>query len=209
MSLSGQYPYRVGSQDSSTTASAGSNHSSSQTAPSTYSHSAPNETKSPSQLAADGTAIPQERLSLESPNQQDYVNTGSVSEGYFPGQTAIGSMNQTQPYMDMHSSHLSSAQSYAPQGATAGSLPHYQPYQQQPPVIQQGSTTYAPASGTYPSYGYSNGVTSPQSGSQPVSTAMNSQVPAQLLPLPGEILFVSSVMRCLYRVRVIRDYVLT
>ncbi|KAJ9209244.1 hypothetical protein DTO166G4_9163 [Paecilomyces variotii] len=92
-------------------------------------------------------------------------------------------MNQTQPYMDVHSSHLSSAQPYASQGATAGSLTHYQPYQQ-PPVLHPGSTTYAPT-GSYSHYGYANGVTSPQAASQPSTTSMTSQVPAQLLPLPA------------------------
>lgn len=83
--------------------------------------------------------------------------------------------------MDVHSSHLSSAQPYASQAATAGGMSHYS-YPQQPPIMQPASSTYGPAS-SYPQYGY--GVTSPQSATQPPSTSMSSQVQAQLLPLPG------------------------
>ncbi|PLB47057.1 apses transcription factor StuA [Aspergillus steynii IBT 23096] len=90
-------------------------------------------------------------------------------------------MNQTQPYMDVHSSHLSSAQPYASHAATAGGIPHYQ-YHQQPPVLQPASTSYGPAS-SYSQYAYPGGVTSSQGGHQP-PTSMGAQVPAQLLPLP-------------------------
>jgi protein SOK2 len=94
-------------------------------------------------------------------------------------------MNQTQPYMDVHPSHFSSPQPYASHGATAGAMASY-PHYQQPPVLQQpGSTGYPSTASSY-SYGYTNGVTSPQTTSQPPSTSMSSQVPAQLLPLPGE-----------------------
>ncbi|OQE20536.1 hypothetical protein PENSTE_c013G03053 [Penicillium steckii] len=87
-------------------------------------------------------------------------------------------MNQTQPYMDVHS-HMSSAQPYASQGATAGAMPHYN-YHQQPPVLQPASS-YGPAS--YSQYGYPNGVTSPPTGHPPPS-GLTGQMPAQLLPLP-------------------------
>ncbi|CEL01512.1 Putative Cell pattern formation-associated protein stuA [Aspergillus calidoustus] len=89
------------------------------------------------------------------------------------------SMNQPQPYMDVHS-HLSSGQPYASHPATAGAM-HYQ-YPQQPPVLQPTST-YGPAS-SYSPYPYPNGVTSSQSAPQAPATSMGSQVPAQLLPLP-------------------------
>ncbi|KAL4942004.1 hypothetical protein BDV06DRAFT_170651 [Aspergillus oleicola] len=92
----------------------------------------------------------------------------------------MASMNQSQPYMDVHS-HLSSGQPYGSHPATAGALTHY-PYSQQPPVLQPTST-YGPAS-SYSQYPYPNGVTSTQSAPQPPTTSMSSQVPAQLLPLP-------------------------
>src|SRR2546423_7349786 len=76
-------------------------------------------------------------------------------------------MNQPQPYLDMHSApHMSSAQPYASQPATSGGVPHYPQYQQQQ-VLQPGSGPYAPAPTSYGTYGYANGVTSPQSASQP------------------------------------------
>ena len=95
-------------------------------------------------------------------------------------------MNQGQPYMDMHSApHMSSAQPYASQPATSGGVPQYPQYQQQQ-VLQPGSGHYAPAPTSYGTYGYANGVTSPQSGSQPGSTPVGSQVPSHGLTLPGE-----------------------
>jgi protein SOK2 len=113
----------------------------------------------------------QPRLPLDS----EYV----AQEGYYPSPTSLGSMNQTQPYMDVHS-HMSSAQSYASQGATAGAMPHYN-YHQQPSVLQPASS-YGPAS--YSQYGYPNGVTSPPTGHPPPPSSMAGQMPAQLLPLP-------------------------
>lgn len=114
----------------------------------------------------------------------------TVSDSYYPAPTALSSsMNHTPPYMDVHSSHLSSAaQPYASQAAPAGGIPHYSPYSQQPPVLQPASTTYGPAS-SYSQYGYPGSVASPQSATQPPPTSMSSQMPAQLLPLPGESAF--------------------
>ncbi|KAL4889794.1 hypothetical protein BDV59DRAFT_103920 [Aspergillus ambiguus] len=86
-------------------------------------------------------------------------------------------MNSTQPYMDVHSSHLSSAQPYASQAAPAGGMAHYPGYHQ-PPVLQPAST-YGPTS-SYSQYAYPSGVTS----SQPPPSSMSSHVPTQLLPLP-------------------------
>ncbi|KAL4880478.1 hypothetical protein BJY04DRAFT_78825 [Aspergillus karnatakaensis] len=93
----------------------------------------------------------------------------------------MASMNQPQPYMDVHS-HLSSGQPYASHAATAGALTHYQ-YSQQPPVLQP-TASYGPAS-SYSQYPYPNGVASSQSAPQPPTTSMTSQVPTQLLPLPA------------------------
>lgn len=80
---------------------------------------------------------------------------------------------------------MSTGQSYTPQSATAGGMSHYPQYQQQPPVLQPGPGSYAPSPSSYGQYGYSNGVTSPQGGGQPVSAPMGGQMNSQLLPLPG------------------------
>ncbi|KAJ5668875.1 hypothetical protein N7462_009945 [Penicillium macrosclerotiorum] len=132
--------------------------------------SAVQEPRSPPPAADLGT---QGRLSLDS----EYGI--APTDSYYPSPTSLGSMNQTQPYMDVHS-HLSSAQPYAPQAATAGAMSHY-PYHQQPPVLQPTSS-YAPAS--YPQYGYPNAVTSPPTGHPPPASSMGGQMPSQLLPLP-------------------------
>ncbi|KAJ5151039.1 uncharacterized protein N7482_010291 [Penicillium canariense] len=101
------------------------------------------------------------------------------SDGFYPSPTSLGSMNHTQPYMDVHP-HMSSAQPYASQGATASAMSHYQ-YPHQPPVLQPASS-YAPS--PYPQYGYPNGVTSPPTGHAPPVSSMGGQMGAQLLPLP-------------------------
>lgn len=143
-----------------------------------------NEARSPppsGDLAAGG----QGRLSLDSSAPQDYsITQHPVSDSYYSHGGSIGSMNQTQPYMDVHSSHLSSAQPYASHAATAGGITHYPQYHQQPPVLQPASTSYGPAS-SYTQYAWPAGVTSSQ-GHQP-PTSMSAQVPAQLLPLPGKL----------------------
>ncbi|KAJ9500389.1 hypothetical protein LTR99_001592 [Exophiala xenobiotica] len=74
-------------------------------------------------------------------------------------------MNQAQPYMDMHpGSHISSGPSYShPATAPMG---HYQPYQQ-PPILPPASAHY-PHPQAYSTYGYANGITSPQSAAGPV-----------------------------------------
>ena len=66
--------------------------------------SVPNEPRSP---PADLSGT-QGRLSLDS----EYSIPPSVNDGYYPSPTSLGSMNQA-PYMDVHASHMSSAQSYA------------------------------------------------------------------------------------------------
>ncbi|KAJ5084242.1 hypothetical protein NUU61_008821 [Penicillium alfredii] len=120
----------------------------------------------------------QGRLSLDS--GADYsIPPASVHDGYYPSPTSLGSMNQSQPYMDVPS-HLSSAQPYTSQGATSGTMPQY-PYPQQPPVLQP-SSTYAPA--PYSQYGYPSGVTSPPTGHPASSSSIGGQIPSQLLPLP-------------------------
>ena len=59
----------------------------------------------------------------------------------------------------------------------------YSHYQQPPPLLPPGSAGYPSTPGSY-SYPYSNGVAST---TQPASNSISSQVPAQILPLPGKI----------------------
>ncbi|QSS51723.1 cell pattern formation-associated protein [Histoplasma capsulatum var. duboisii H88] len=92
-------------------------------------------------------------------------------------------MNQTQPYLDVHASHLPSAQPYSSHSTSASGIPPYQ--YSQPPVLQPGSSYSSSGASSYPSYGYPNGVTSPQSATQAVTNTMSSHVPAQILPLPA------------------------
>lgn len=72
--------------------------------------------------------------------------------------------------------HMSAGQAPPPQTVTSNALPHYG--HPQPTLLQPGPAQYAPS--PYPQYGYSNGLTSPQSA-PPVSNSMNSTV----LPPPG------------------------
>ncbi|KAK2775925.1 hypothetical protein FQN52_003860 [Onygenales sp. PD_12] len=176
-------PGRIGSQDSvtSTSSSTGSNTASSVAGFPTYPQPTPGEAKNPPSSSTDGAGGVHSRYSLESANQPDYLTGGSVSEGYNHNQS--GSMNQTQQYMDVHASHLSSAQSYSSHGAPASGIPPYQ--YSQPPLLQSGSAPYPSSASSYPPYGYPNGVTSPQSATQAVTNALSSHAPAQLLPLPA------------------------
>ncbi|KAL9109002.1 MAG: hypothetical protein Q9227_006242 [Pyrenula ochraceoflavens] len=93
-------------------------------------------------------------------------------------------MNHTQSYLDMHPSHMSSAQPYASQAATTGGLSHYSHYQQ-PPVLQPNVTNYAPSPSSYTPYGYPNGVTSPHSGAQPSGGMHYPSLPAMAAPPHG------------------------
>ncbi|KMW69476.1 hypothetical protein BDDG_13619 [Blastomyces dermatitidis ATCC 18188] len=176
---------RIGSQDSSisTVSSTGSNSASSVASYTTYSQAPTGEAKNPPPSSTDGAGGVRSRYSLESTSQPDYLAGGTVSEGYSITQTALGSMNQTQSYLDVHTSHLSSAQPYSSHGTPASSIPPYQ--YSQPPVLQSGSSYSSSGASSYPSYGYPNGVASPQSATQAVTNALSSHVPAQILPLPG------------------------
>ncbi|EEH49188.2 uncharacterized protein PADG_05267 [Paracoccidioides brasiliensis Pb18] len=174
---------RTGSQDSliSTTSSSGSN--SAGAVVSYFPQGPTGEAKNPPPSSSDGAGGVPSRYSLESTSQPDYLAGGTVSDGYSHSQTSLGSMNQTQPYLDVHTSHLSSAQPYSSHGTPATGIPPYQ--YSQPPVLQSGSSYSSTGSSSYPSYGYSNGVTSPQSATQAVTNALTAHVPAQILPLPA------------------------
>ncbi|ETS81300.1 hypothetical protein PFICI_06302 [Pestalotiopsis fici W106-1] len=85
-------------------------------------------------------------------------------------------MNSAGPDM-YYQQHMSAGPAPTPQTVTSNALPpHYG--HQQPTLLQPGPAQYAPA--PYPQYGYSNGLTSPQSA-PPVSNSMGSTV----LPPPG------------------------
>lgn len=133
--------------------------------------------------SANPSAGSQARVSLDSSSTQDYSFPPTpTTEGYYPGQNPMASMNQPSSYMDVPT-HMSSAQPYASHAATTGPLTQYQ-YPPQPPVLPPTST-YGPAS-SYSHYPYPNGVASSQAASQPPSS-MGTQMPAQILPLPGEL----------------------
>lgn len=83
-------------------------------------------------------------------------------------------MNQTQGYMDVHSSHLASSQPYS-QGPTE-SVAHYNHY---PPLLHHGSYSHG---SSYPPYGYANGVSSPAT-SQPMTNALAPSVHTTHLPV--------------------------
>jgi len=75
--------------------------------------------------------------------------------------------------MDMHAPHhMSSAPSYS-HPASAAPMQHYPQYQPQP-VMQPSSAHYGPPP-TYSSYGYPNGVTSPQSAGGHIGPGVQSQ----------------------------------
>ena len=184
-SSTGSLSSRVGSLDSSS--NPGSSHyNSSQTSSFSYPNgSSRGEIKTPSPTQTSyGLAEHVRDIPPETSHHPEYPNTQQAPPGYAQTADPYGSMNQAPSYME---SHLSGGQSYAPQVATAGGMSHYPQYQQQPPVLQPGPSSYAPSPGSYGQYGYTNGVTSPQSGAQSVSAPMGSQVPAQLLPLPGRL----------------------
>lgn len=173
--LSGHPSFSAGDLDSSVASSASGSFTPRSTV-SVYPQSAVREVKTPPDHT-DGDRGNRGRLSLDSVSHSDpSIASNPVTDASYPPQSAIYSMNQTQPYMDVHSSHLTSAQPYASQGTTSGTLVPYS-YQPQP------SVAYPSAASSYPQYGYTpNGVPAPpQSVSQPPS----SQVPAQLLPLPA------------------------
>lgn len=97
-------------------------------------------------------------------------------EDYRPSSAALlGNMNQTQPYMDMPSSHLTSTQPYSSQAGSTDHLPHYSHYSQPPILHHPGPPTYSHGTTPYSAYGYPNSVSSPQSASHP---------PANMLSLP-------------------------
>jgi enhanced filamentous growth protein 1 len=84
-------------------------------------------------------------------------------------------MNSAGPDM-YYPQHMSAGPAPTPQTVTSNALPHYG--HQQPPLLQPGPAQYSAA--PYPQYGYSNGLTSPQSA-PPVSGSMGPNV----LPPPG------------------------
>lgn len=95
------------------------------------------------------------------------------------------SMNQTQAYMEVHPSHMPSAQPYHPHGPPSGPLGPYGQHYHSAALLPTGST-YGPSADSYPSYNGYGGMTSPPATSHSVPPPMTSQVGSQILPIPGE-----------------------
>lgn len=165
----------------------GNQYPSSQTSSSSYSNTQTGiGLRTPSPSPTSQTIVSQAQGLPDEPTEHtDYSHQTSSISQYAPiAEPYSNTMNQPQ-YIDSHQPHMSAAQSYAPQPTTAGSMSHYPHYQQQPSVLQPGPGSYAPSPSTYGPYAYTNGVTSPQGGGQPVSSSMGPQMNSGLLPLPG------------------------
>ena len=145
------------------------------------------KTPSPSPTAQDLTPPHCHGLPDDSPEHINCSSSTANIQPYEPlAERFKDAMNQQQ-YLESHQSYSSAGQSYAPQPATTGGMPHYPQYQQQPPVLQPGPGTYTPSPTSYSQqYGFSNGVTSPQSAGHPVPSSMGTQMSSAMLPLPGE-----------------------
>jgi protein SOK2 len=87
-----------------------------------------------------------------------------------------------QPQDMYYPSHMSAGQAPPPQTVTASGM-HYPQQHQQPPLLQPGPAQYAPAPGSYSQYGYSNGLTSPQSAGHQIPGGIGGQ--GNVLPLPA------------------------
>lgn len=175
----GPHSSRVGLVDSG---SGGHSHYPSSQTSSSYSNVPPGiGLRTPSPSPPTQGIVPQSHGLTEEPT--DYSHQNQNLSQYAPIVDSYNTnMNQPQ-YLDSHQPHMSATQSYAPQPSTASHYPHYP---SQPSVIQPGPGSYAPSQGTYGQYGYPNGVTSPQSGGQNVSSSMGQQMNPGLLPLPGK-----------------------
>ncbi|KAI9776960.1 MAG: hypothetical protein M1816_004995 [Peltula sp. TS41687] len=90
-------------------------------------------------------------------------------------------MDHAQSYLDVHQPHISAGPQPGPTTVTSGTVAHYSQYAH-PPLLQPGPATYPSAQASFGPFQYANGVTSSQAGGHP--SAVASQVPAQLLPLP-------------------------
>ena len=161
-SSSGTSSPRVGSLGSlSSTLLNGSSHSSYTTA------SSSNGPKTPSPTLPVNHGLP---ISL---GHNSYSNTPQSGPAYSYGQESYSNMNHG-PQEMYYPSHMSAGQPPPPQTVTSGGMGHY-PQHQQPPLLQPVPAQYAHAPGSYNQYGYSNGLTSPQSAGQQ----------GNVLPLPA------------------------
>jgi protein SOK2 len=166
---SGTSSPRVGSLSSLGSSSIlnGGSHSSYTTA------SSSNGPKTPSPTIPSNTGLP------ASLSQTTYSNTSPSGTAYSYGQEPYSNMNHG-PQDMYYPSHISTGQPPPPQTVTSGAMGHY-PQHQQPPLLQPGPAQYAPAPGPYNQYGYSNGLTSPQSAGHQVPGSMGQ---GNVLPLP-------------------------
>ena len=183
--------YRVGSYDSSSASAASSSSAASDAASSVTGYT----TFSQPSSSPENKGLPWASASVDRAGEHPIQSASasvSISTSDQPHPPTYprpiegdsGSMNQTQPYMDMPSSHLTSTQPYSSQASSADHVPPYSHYSQ-PPVLHHhpGTATYghgtAPA---YSAYGYPNNVSSPQSAPQPSANMLS--LPPRKFELP-------------------------
>jgi protein SOK2 len=170
---SGTSSPRVGSLSSLGSSSIlnGSSHSSYTTA------SSSNGPKTPSPTLPANTGLP------ASLSQTSYNTTPPSTSAYSYSQDSYPTMNH--PPQDMYySQHISAGQPPPPQTVTSGGMQHYSQQHQQPPLLQPGPAQYSQPAPAYNQYGYTNGLTSPQSAGHQVSGSMGGG-PGNVLPLPA------------------------
>ena len=110
-------------------------------------------------------------IQTPSPDQAPYTSAYSEHPHYAQAPGYSSSMNQPQPYMDVHQSH-------APASGPAPSMPQYSNYGQ-PQALQPASQSYPPA---YGHYSYPNTM-APMSAGHPVTSSMQGHM-VNSLPLP-------------------------
>lgn len=97
---------------------------------------------------------------------------------------SYGSMNQMQPYGDVHQPHMSAAAAHAPSTGPPSGMPHYPQYPSS--MMHPGQQSYTSAQSSYPQYaGYSSVPQASPTG-HPASSSLNSSLTHQSLPLPGK-----------------------
>ncbi|TVY90343.1 Cell pattern formation-associated protein, partial [Lachnellula willkommii] len=166
---SGTSSPRVGSISSLGSSSIlnGSSHSS-------YTTASSNGPKTPSPTLPTSSGLP------PSLSQTTYNTSSPSGPAYSYNQDPYPNMNHGQQEM-YYPSHISTGQPPPPQTVTSSGMGHY-PQHQQPQLLQPSPAQYSPAPGPYNQYGYSNGLTSPQSAGHSVPGSMGQ---GSVLPLPA------------------------
>lgn len=162
---SGTSSPRVGSLGSGSILSS-SSHSS-------YTTASSNGPKTPSPTLPTHNGLP------NSLNQTPYNSTPPSSSAYTYAQDSYSNMNHA-PQEMYYPSHMSAGQPPQPQTVTSSGMGHYSQHPQ-PPLLQPVPAQYTPGPTPYNQYGYSNGLTSPQSAGHPGPMGQ----PTNVLPLPA------------------------